>query len=248
MQFETVIDAMFTIIIVAAIFSSISFILRRKIFEFLIFSEKRWAKKVYSITTRGESLALSFLIMFLFPIAFGRLLFGWSKIGDQLLSCIILGIALVGFSSSYAPRLMKPLISIGFLPAKNSSYEQKLARSICLRAGKPNLLWFQITNLGVNFYENCTCWITFPTKFSIIKKPARYKGLDFLKRFEFQRKNNCVMFLPTKNYMSIAPFNRLVLPIWVKASGEKGKHQIQIGLASETRWGEVVIKREIEVV
>jgi hypothetical protein len=185
-----------------------------------------------------------FVILGYCAIFIGLLIFIYYIFGEkQFVSGIVLGATVVTFIIFELPRLLKPNFYVAFLPnnEKNDGYIETPKQNIEItpKQGKA-LFFFRITNLGLNNCKDCTLWFKFPKGFMPLKEPCLYKELDFSKQFELQKQNYCAKFTPDKNYLTVAPGNSSVFPIWVKTPGSitKNEYDVEVSATSDTRWGE----------
>ena len=154
---------------------------------------------------------------------------------------ILIGLALIGFLWFQLPYMLRPDFLVLPMPTSGKKYsEPRGDESVRVVAGKKKLLVFRVTSLGTHTYKDCSVWFYFPVGFKPVTEKKNYNGIDFLKQFDVQRTNRGFLFTPNKNYLTMAPLDHLLFPMWVKAPLKLAKPddaKVSIELKSETTWG-----------
>jgi len=197
--------------------------------------------KMWSRDYKGLFNALMFFFYLQIVIAVPGIAYEYFGI-DRILDGIIVAGFLLTFIAFQFQRMTPPYFEATFLPTESSSYQDEPKYIVKAKAATQVLLFVRITNLGLATFKNCVFSVVFPEGFEISEDPKLYKGIDFVKNFDVQRKNRCIQFLPNNNYMTFPPCNHLVFPIWVNTPNKAGNYRISSMLSSESAWGEA--KRE----
>lgn len=227
--------------------SSILLLLRGKMYEVYIFSEEGtrkdkiahyYYKDLLSIlltTNIFGTLFLPFCVVGIYDNIFEK-----DFLQKNVTSLFILGITLIVFFYIQVPTMRKPSIYVTALKSLGGEFERRPHPTLCLRSGAEELILFDISNLGINFYKNCCVWFSFPKDFELIGYNEKtYGQIDFKKGFVIQKRNTAAIFSPDKNYQSIAPTNELAFPIKVKTPREKTENkEVMISVQCENRFGE----------
>lgn len=198
----------------------------------------------------GIILLLYYSLIFVGLVVLTYLIFG----EDHLFEGFIAGALIVSFIIFELPRLLTPHMYVMCYPAiKGSKTRSDVPCStITVTAGEKALLFFRITNLGVNNYQNCTFWFSFSDceGFVPLEDPNLYNGVDFRKEFQLQKRTRTVLFPPDKNYQTVAPGNSIYFPIWVQTpqAVDNANTEVKVEATSETRTGEFRKTLKVNVV
>jgi len=223
---------------------------RNKIFERKLFGKGR-EKRVAGWLDANLRYAIIVCYFLIFAAIVVLIYFVFGQ--DHLLDGFVLGAIILSFIIFELPRLSRPNFYVVFLPGKEDvkRYEDtpQLDITISVRQEKA-LLFFRVTNRGLNNYQNCTFWFSFHEGFMPLTDQNLYDGIDFAKEFKLQKQNRCALFSPDKNYLSIPAGNHMFFPIWVQIPQtlDNIKKEVLVLSTSETRWGEFAKKLELRIV
>jgi hypothetical protein len=215
---------------------------RQSIFMICLFN-KMWRRDF-------KYLYQTLFFFFYLQIAFSVPAIAYYRFGEKM---IFEGIAVAGllltFTAFQFQKMTPPYYDAVFLPSEGRSYIDEPKTILRIKSGEKTLLFVRVTNLGLSNFKDCIFSIIFPDGFEILKDLRIYKGIDFFKEFELQKKNRCIQFLPDANYLTFTPCNHLVFPVWVTVPKKIGKYKIVSTLSSESAWGEASREfLEIEVI
>lgn len=198
-----------------------------------------------------------FLFMFFLPISIiGLLMVQLNQ--DIVLTSLLSGFTLVVFSALQMPALTKPKMYISLIESckdqercKNKQINKKSkdcklrAGTICkgkesfleIKKGKKRLVTFRFANLSLHTLKNCTVIFSFPTNIKPCWYESEYMGVDFQKKFTFQKINNALRFSSMDNDLTAPPQECFAFPIIIEAGEENKKtDKIHIQIFSETTW------------
>ncbi len=161
------------------------------------------------------------------------------------------------FLTFQLPRLLSPNVSITLLPYnQTTSYTpiSKLDRPVKeleLERNTKHHLFVYITNLGINNYEKCGCWLAFERPITIIRDPEltqEYNKLGwFVQKWPlYHAENNSLAFEHTEA-LCFGPGDNLIRKAYIKTPNEARKYYIDIEVTSATRWGSTVKRLYINV-
>lgn len=171
---------------------------------------------------------------------------------EHLLEGLVVGTVVTLFIVFQLPHILRPNMYVVYLRGieRSKTYEDIPCRDITVTAGRVTLLYFRITNLGVNNYQNCTFWFIFPKGLVPLEDPNLYNGVDFRKEFQLQRRTRTVLFPPDKNYQTVTPGNSLYFPIWVQTPQalDNTNKKVSVSATCETRRGEFRKTLKVNVV
>jgi hypothetical protein len=155
-----------------------------------------------------------------------------------VLEGLALGTGLTLFVGLQLPRLLPPAIEVATCISRDGrTPPTDLRRSINLPASGEHLVFFLVANVGASYYKDCSCWIWFPSEFTLVCDESRYAGVQFAKPFTFQESNNCACFVPGSQNQDVSPGNRLAFPIIVRPPRKEGRYEAHLELDTEARWG-----------
>lgn len=185
-------------------------------------------------------LMLSYLWLLFLP-----LFITWQVIGSGLprLEALVAGLVLVVFVAFQLPRLIKPYVVVLMLETTSQGYKDNGSTTVQVKKGKPNLIFFRLTNTGTSFYKDLQCWVILYEGFMPLDDNTLYNDIDFRKDFEIQRQNRTAKFAA----QNVAPTNHLVFPLWFDTPKKIGKYIVDICVASESTWGEFSQRLQVEV-
>ncbi|MCL4368729.1 MAG: hypothetical protein M1337_06145, partial [Actinobacteria bacterium] len=167
-----------------------------------------------------------------------------SSIQNSLTSGLILGFAVTGFVYFQLPKLTSPQVYVSVLPTRTDGegYVDVAFKRVDLIPSGNWKIFVQITNLGINHYDKCTCWLWLPKDLCTVLPAGSSPGttphaIDFEKPYEVQQQNNCAKF----DAGEVAPGNYLVLPIWVRVNRKARDREdlLSVRFTSSSCFGEV---------
>lgn len=217
---------------------------RTKIFERANFKPKRFTRTAKWLDDNwGKVFVLSLIWLFAFMVAVITVFFGTEHLPAALAFAAIVGI----FASLQMPRLLRPHVHVTFLRCdENGTYEdiKELASTLTrveVHAGRRSFIFFRITNLGVNTYETCGCWILFhrgikPVFGDELQRAYEEHKMDFARLPSYHRAENCLWF-PGAPEVCLPPGGYLGRRAYIEAPHEQGEYWVKVRTYSTTRWG-----------
>lgn len=230
--------------------------LRRKVWQCSKFKSNH--KKIQKIAIWfndrwGLIVLLEILVFFIFVVFVATFTFGT----DKILESMVFGAAVVVFLTFQLPRLLKPNVNITLLPYKEeTSYTpisnlDKPVTELKLTRNTKHHIFIYITNLGINNYEKCGCWLAFEKSISIVR------GQELTQEYErlewhvpkwplYHAEDNSLAFEHTEA-LNFGPGDNLIREAYIKTPNGSGKYYLDIEITSSTRWGSTVKRLYLDV-
>lgn len=160
-----------------------------------------------------------------------------------------LATAVVLFVAVQLPRLFNPTVGVHVQLSSDDGTmpDGRCRRGLALRPNSEILIFFDLVNLGMNYYKNCTVWLAFHKDLEVIDDPERYEGVQYRKDFTFQAENNCLLFVPGSHSMDMAMGSELCVLAIVRTPPAAGEYHVTAEISCETRAGSTRTEVTIEV-
>lgn len=167
---------------------------------------------------------------------------------EFILEGFALGAAVVFFVATQLPHLFNPTVGVHVqMSADGKTPDGHCRRNLRLQPESKALVFFDLVNLGMNYYKNCSIWLTFERPLEIESNPAAYENVQYKKDFTFQVENNCLCFAPGTQSMDVAVGSELCVPAIVKTPAEQGLGHATVEISCETRTGCARLEVPIEI-
>ena len=232
-------------VLIAAITPNAFARLRRRLHERHVFYNDRTSRLCGSIEQRVGALYQALLFVVLISVA----LLVVATLGRGfVLEALALAAFVVFFSVAELPRLFSPAVAVHVQGSFDfMAPDGRRSRKIALQAGKENLIFFDVVNLGVNHYKDCSIRLTFHDRLRLIADPARYRAIEYRKDFIFEAKNSYLCFLPDGRSIDMPSGGELLVPAIIATPSDQREYDVTVEISCETRAGSTRKQATIKV-
>jgi hypothetical protein len=175
------------------------------------------------------------ILLFFLPLMLSVTFLGAVFTLEQLLPLLVLGLTINIFWIIQLPLLTKAQLFIDFSVGDLDHFNSNLL----LKPSNERLIYTRIYNMGFSTLKNATVLIYFGNDFEIIPcTDAKYKGLDFEKKFTIQKQHSGAIFTPKDNFQTLVPQEWFLFPVIIKTPKELlDNSKFTIQFYSENSWG-----------
>lgn len=242
----TVLAISLTIVALAVIWWGLGLLLRRGLYNWTYFARRAWCREAGRIFGRHfyvVTLVQPLLMVAAIGIATEFL---WR---EKTLEGFVVALGVIGFVFIEGPRFTLPSIQAAFVTATDAFGDDFLTKRLHVRPSDQCLLRFRVTNLGINYLENCSVRFCFDDGFEVLSDETAYRDVDTGKTLTVLRHNRhqCAVFEPGANYMGVASGNHLDFAVCVKTPAQQGSHPVRVLVAAQPRWGEVEVRLTLSI-
>jgi len=228
------------------LFVSFTVLLSSKIRRY--FRKKPWYKYQLNIF-----LLIRQILFFLLPLWIATVIatatIGATSALNQLPALIALGLSIIVFWVVELPLLMKADILVTFgVDDGNAIPERKYSDKLVLVAEEDNIVNTRIHNMGFSTLKNARIEIYFGDGFEVVPfADARYRNLDFTKKFSVMKTNCGVIFSPMDSFQTLPPQEVFIFQTIVHPPRKLLRETVIVHFASENSWGLREIEAPIEM-
>jgi len=172
-------------------------------------------------------------------------------VGEQFVfQGLTLGVAIAIFVALQLPQLLPPSYLPYFITGGEHGclVNRNGTTVVSLQAERQSqLVFFFVSNTGVNSYRNWECWITLPEQLTVVpyEDSKQYGPVqDFLRPFKWSPSNNSVYF----SGETVSPGSVVALALLINASQDQGKYACKVEFTCQSRSGSCFKNVHIRVV